>query len=124
MAYANKANQSVNTVSNNQPADSQTVFENTWSLAEFAKMFVGNPRRETANYKNGELQVKGLRFENAEGKYTFVAFAKSLGDVTNDDLKKGKNGEINLKVGENAEGFYYLFRSTSVQYDLGEEIDW
>lgn len=124
MAYANKANQSVNTVSNNQPADSQTVFENTWSLSEFAKMFVGNPRRETANYKNGELQVKGLRFENAEGKYTFVAFAKSLGDVTNDDLKKGKNGEINLKVGENAEGFYYLFRSTSVQYDLGEEIDW
>ena len=100
------------------------MFENTWSLAEFAKMFVGNPRRETANYKNGELQVKGLRFENAEGKYTFVAFAKSLGDVTNDDLKKGKNGEINLKVGENAEGFYYLFRSTSVQYDLGEEIDW
>ena len=87
-------------------------------------MFVGNPRRETANYKNGELQVKGLRFENAEGKYTFVAFAKSLGDVTNDDLKKGKNGEINLKVGENAEGFYYLFRSTSVQYDLGEEINW
>lgn len=120
MAYTGKTK-----ASNNQTvSDNQTVFTNTWSLKDFAKMFVGKARRETANYKNGELKVNGLRFEKQDGAFTFVAFAKSLGDISNDELKEGKNGGNNLRVGENQEGFFYLFRGSSVQYELGEEIDW
>ncbi len=123
MGYTTVSNNSANTVSNNA-TESNEAFVDTWSLKAFADMFVGKPRRETALYKNGEKAVKGLRFTSAEGKYTFVAFAKALGNVGDADLKAAKEGTINLRVGKNEEGFYYLYKGSSVTFEVGEEVDW
>jgi hypothetical protein len=120
MAYANNA-PVANTVNN------YTEFENSWTLKNFAKMFVGKPKHSSCDYTKAGKHAVGLKFPNADGSYTFVAYAASLladGMPSDEVLKAGRNGENNLCVGKNHSGFYYLFYGTSVVYKDGEEVDW
>lgn len=120
MAYANNA-PVANTVNNN------TDFEDSWSLKDFAKMFIGKPKRATCDYTKSGKHAEGLNFPKADGGYTFVAYAASLladGIPTDEVLKAGKNGENNLRVGMNQSGFYYLFYGSGAVYNIGEEVDW
>lgn len=120
MAYANNA-PVANTVNNT------TDFEDSWSLKDFAKMFVGNPKRTSCDYTKSGKHAEGLNFPKADGGYTFVAYSAKLladGIPTNEELKAGKNGENNLRVGKNQSGFYYLFYGSGAIYNMGEEVDW
>lgn len=119
MAYANNA-PVANTVNNT------TGFEDSWSLKDFAKMFVDAPDHTTVDYKNAGKVVEGLDFPKADGGYTFVAYSANLikEGITDHDLKEGKDGKNNLRVGKNQQGFYYLYRGSSVEYTRGAKVDW
>lgn len=80
-----------------------TVFEESWTLLDFARMYGPNMQVDASTKANGYRP--SCRFIKKDGTITYVRFFSQLGILTASEISKRKN---ELYIGKVSSGNFYL----------------
>lgn len=91
-------------VFNDEVLLNDNVFEERWTLLDFARKYGPNMQVDTSTKVNGYRT--SCRFIKKDGTITYVRFFSQLGILTASDISKRKN---ELYIGKVSSGNFYLY---------------